>query len=121
MGVLVYFNPQKSKQSGAKIELCTLQIEQWTTIILAMERTNNKTGTMNHTGNIPIFLSMNCNIILMYTLYILEWLFLAAPRECVHFGLVLGLDWAPCQSTSILYLPCLLWPTQQLVVCPNDS
>jgi hypothetical protein len=54
-------------------------------------------------------------------LYILERLSLAAPRECVHSGLVLGLDGALPQLSSIFYLPCLSWPTQQLVICPNDS
>ncbi len=38
----------------------------------------------------------------------------------VHPGLVLGLDWALPQLTPILYPPCLSWPTQQLVICPND-
>ncbi len=34
---------------------------------------------------------------------------------------VLGLDWAPHQLSSILYLLCLSQPTQQLVIFPNDS
>ncbi len=32
----------------------------------------------------------NCNIISIYTLYILEQLFLVAPRKYVHSGLVHG-------------------------------
>jgi hypothetical protein len=64
---------------------------------------------------------MNYNIISIYTLYILERLSLAAPHEYVHLGLVLGLGRALCLLTPILYLPCLSWPTQQLVICPNDS
>jgi hypothetical protein len=38
------------------------------------------------------FLFMNCNVAHMYTLYILQRLFPAAPCEYVYSGLVLGLD-----------------------------
>jgi hypothetical protein len=55
----------------------------------------------------------------MYILYILERLSLAAPWEYIHSGLVLGLDKALCQLSSILYPPCFSWPTQQLVICPT--
>ncbi len=40
-------------------------------------------------------------------IYILERLSLEAPREYIHPGLVLRLDLASCQLSSILYLPCL--------------
>jgi hypothetical protein len=80
-------------------------------------------GCVKHiTQNIPIFSShTNYNIILMYILFILQWLSLGASREYVHSGLVLGLDWALCHLSSILYPPCLSWPTHQLAVCSNDS
>ncbi len=101
-----------------------------------LKRTSNQIRTVNCTGcreinikyerwiiqvthNIQSFLFMWTTSV--YTLYILEQLFLEAPRQYVHCGLVLGLDWVSCQPPSILYLLCLSSPTQQLVVCSNDS
>ncbi len=57
----------------------------------------------------------------MCTIYTLERQSPEAPREYIHSGLVLGLDWAFCQLCSIMYLPCLFEPTQQIVICPHDS
>ncbi len=73
------------------------------------------------THSIPISFSYYIIIHYIYIHFILlEQLSLEAPCEYVHSGLVLGLDWAPCQLSSVLYLPYLSWPTQQLVIHPND-
>ncbi len=46
---------------------------------------------------------------------------LAAPCKYVHPGHVIGLDWALSLLAPIFYPPCFSWPTQQLVICLNDS
>jgi hypothetical protein len=49
---------------------------------------------MQITRDIPIFsrYDLHCCTHVFCTLYILEGLFLAAPPEYVHSGLILGLD-----------------------------
>jgi hypothetical protein len=62
-----------------------------------------------------LFLSSEQQYYIYIHLYILEQLLLEAPREYIHSGLIFGLDWALCAISSILCLPYLSWPTQQLV------
>jgi hypothetical protein len=84
---------------------------------------NNQAGTKNYKDNSqhPIFLShFKQQYIRVH--YIQTWAAIPrTPREYVHPGIVPGLDWASYQFSSIVYLPCLSWPTQQLVICPSDS
>jgi hypothetical protein len=75
------------------------------------------------THNIPFFsFHINYDNISVYTVYILERLFLEGPREYIHSGLVLGLDWAPCQFSSILYVHIFLvylGPPSSLLFVPT--
>ncbi len=57
----------------------------------------------------------------MYTLYILERLSLAAPREYIHSGLILELDMSPLPALFYIYfifLVCLR-PTISLLFVPT--